>query len=183
MSWLNLTHNTKYASDEMSVLHCATEGRMAGVPNVVGAGLGDTWESKNMNKDIVMADLTRLRNYIQEWLDANDQTWSGLFTKAGHNNGSSTVWSRGRLKGYPKVTTIWNLADAMGVPRHQLMAVAGMIPNVGPEAFQTEHGFDLSPREAALVESFRVLAEDHQSIVYNQVVAMAASTQPVQVAE
>ena len=59
MSWLNLTHNTKYASDEMSVLHCATEGRMAGVPNVVGAGLGDTWESKNMDKDIVYGIISR----------------------------------------------------------------------------------------------------------------------------
>ncbi len=136
-----------------------------------------------MNKDIVMADLTRLRNYIQEWLDANDQTWSGLFTKAGHNNGSSTVWSRGRLKGYPRTQTMYDIADAMGVTHHQLLSVAGMIPDVGPEAFQTEHGFDLSPREAALVESFRVLSEDHQSIVYNQVVAMAKSTQSTEGAE
>lgn len=136
-----------------------------------------------MNNEIIVADMARLRNFIQEWLDANNQTWSGLFTKAGHNNGSSTVWSRGRLKGYPKVTTMWDLADSMGVPRHQIMAVAGMIPDVGPEAFNTEHGFDLSPREAALIESFRVLIEDHKSILYNQVVAMAQSTQSAQPAE
>ena len=58
-----------------------------------------------------------------------------------------------------------------------------MIPDVGPEAFNTEHGFDLSPREAALIESFRVLIEDHKSILYNQVVAMAQSTQSAQPAE
>ena len=81
------------------------------------------------------------------------------------------------MRGYPRVTTMWDIADAMEIPRHQLMAVAGMIPDVGPEAFNSEKGVDLSPREAALIESFRVLTEDHKSIVYNQVVAMAKSTQ------
>jgi hypothetical protein len=124
----------------------------------------------------IRADMARLRNFIQEWLDTNNQTWSGLFTKAGHNNGSSTIWSKGRLKSYPRVKTMYDIADAMGVSRHQLMAIAGMIPDAGPEATKTEKGFDLSPREASLIDSFRVLAEDHQSIIFNQVTAMAEST-------
>ena len=87
------------------------------------------------------------------------------------------------MRGYPRVTTMWDIADAMEIPRHQLMAVAGMIPDVGPEAFNSEKGVDLSPREAALIESFRVLTEDHKSIVYNQVVAMAKSTQSAEGAD
>ena len=124
----------------------------------------------------IRADMARLRNFIQEWLDVNNQTWSGLFTKAGHNNGSSTIWSKGRLKSYPRVKTMYDIADAMGVSRHQLMAIAGMIPDAGPEAGYTEKDFDLSPREAAIIEAFRILSEDHQSIIFNQVTAMAEST-------
>ena len=124
----------------------------------------------------IRADMARLRNFIQEWLDVNNQTWSGLFTKAGHNNGSSTIWSKGRLKSYPRVKTMYDIADAMGVSRHQLMAIAGMIPDAGPEAVNTEKDFDLSPREAAIIEAFRILSEDHQSIIFNQVTAMAEST-------
>ena len=71
---------------------------------------------------------------------------------------------------------MYDIADAMGVTRHQLMAVAGMIPDAGPEAVNTEKDFNLSPREAAIIEAFRVLSEDHQSIVFNQVTAMAEST-------
>ncbi|ANS04120.1 hypothetical protein [uncultured Mediterranean phage uvDeep-CGR2-KM23-C198] len=122
------------------------------------------------------ADMLRLRNFIQEWLDVNNQTWSGLFTKAGHNNGSSTVWSKCRLKSYPRVQTMYDIADAMGVRRYDLMAVAGMIPDAGPEKMRTEKEFDLSPREAKVVGAFRVLTEDHKSIVFNQIIAMADST-------
>ncbi len=78
---------------------------------------------------------------------------------------------------------MYDIADAMGVSRHQLMTVAGMIPEAGPESLQTEKGFDLSPREVAVVQAFRVLAEDHQSIVYNQITAMAASTLSAPVGE
>lgn len=126
--------------------------------------------------EIIQADLLRLRNYIQEWLDANNQTWSGLFARAGHPNGMSTTWSRLRLKTHPKPETLRDIAHAMDIPWEQLLAVAGIIPDTGAGSTRTQSDYDLTPREAALIDAFRVLAEDHKSIVFNQVTGMADAT-------
>ena len=122
------------------------------------------------------ADLLRLRNYIQEWLDANHQTWSGLFDKAGHPNGTSTTWSRLRLKTHPKPETLRDVAQAMGIPWERLLAVAGIIPDTGAESTRTQSDYDLTPREAGLIDGFRALSEDHKSIVFAQVTGMAEAT-------
>ena len=126
--------------------------------------------------ETIQVDLLRLRNYIQEWLDANSETWSGLFAKAGHPNGMSTTWSKLRLKTHPKPETIRDIAKAMSIPWEQLLAVAGIIPDTGAGSTRTQSDYDLTPREAALIDAFRVLAEDHKSIVFNQVTGMAEAT-------
>ena len=125
---------------------------------------------------VVQEDLLRLRNYIQEWLDANKMTWTGLMAKAGHPNGMATTWSRLKLKNHPKPETLRDVASAMDVPFETLMTVAGVIPAADPRTVRTQGGYRLSPREAKLIDSCRVLAEDHQSIVYNQVTGMAEAT-------
>jgi hypothetical protein len=124
----------------------------------------------------IQVDLLRLRNYIQEWLDANSETWSGLFAKAGHPNGMSTTWSRLRLKTHPKPETIRDIAKAMSIPWEQLLAVAGIIPDTGAGSTRTQDDYDLTPREAGLIDAFRVLSEEHKSIVFNQVTGMAEAT-------
>jgi hypothetical protein len=122
------------------------------------------------------ADLLRLRNYIQEWLDANHETWTGLFIRAGHPNGTSTSWNRLRLKTHPRPETIRDVAQAMGIPWEQLLAVAGIIPGNGAGSTRTQSDYDLTPREAGLIDAFRALSEDHKSIVFAQVTGMAEAT-------
>ena len=53
-------------------------------------------------------DITALRNYIQEWIDAQQPrtTWNGLFTKAGLSNGSATNWRKEIIKKFPRMETI-----------------------------------------------------------------------------
>ena len=128
------------------------------------------------NAEDTQADLLRLRNYIQEWLDANRETWSGLFAKAGHPNGMATTWSRLRLKTHPKPETLRDIAGAMGIPWEQLLAVAGIIPDTGAGSTRTQADYDLTPREAGLIDAFRSLSENHRSIVFNQVTGMAEAT-------
>ena len=123
-----------------------------------------------MNKDI-----TSLKNYIQEWIDAQYPrvTWNGLFAKAGLSNGSATNWRQGKIKKYPKVETLYKLSEAMGLERSQLLAVAGMYGEISLEVTRTETAGELTPREAGLLSAFRSLSEGYQSIVFSQVTAMA----------
>jgi|TARA_R110002110_G_scaffold141848_3_gene329887 transcriptional regulator with XRE-family HTH domain len=120
-------------------------------------------------------DITSLRNYIQEWIDAQHPkvTWNGLFTKAGLSNGSATNWRKGTIKKFPRVETIYKLSDAMGLDRSKLLAVAGMYGEQSETVTRTEPAGELTPREAGLLEAFRSLSEGYQSIVYSQVTAMA----------
>ena len=133
------------------------------------------WTMANSAEE-TQADLLRLRNYIQEWLDAHDETWSGLFAKAGHPNGMSTTWSRLRLKTHPKPETLRDVAHAMDIPWEQLLAIAGIIPDTGAGSTRTEDDYDLTPREAGLIDAFRTLSESHRSVVFNQVTGMADAT-------
>ena len=143
------------------------KGKMGGCVGV--------WTMAN-SAEQTRADLLRLRNYIQEWLDANNETWSGLFAKAGHPNGMSTTWSKLRLKTHPKPETLRDVARAMDIPWEQLLAVAGIIPDTGAGTTRTQDDYDLTPREAGLIDAFRTLSESHRSVVFNQVTGMAAAT-------
>ena len=123
-------------------------------------------------------DITALRNYIQEWIDAQHPrtTWNGLFTKAGLSNGSATNWRKGIIKKFPRVETIYKLSDAMGLERSQLLAVAGMYGEQSETATRTETAGELPPREAGLLAAFRALSEDYKGIVFSQISAMAHAT-------
>ena len=123
-------------------------------------------------------DITALRNYIQEWIDAQQPrtTWNGLFTKAGLSNGSATNWRKGSIKKFPRVETIYKLSDAMGLERSQLLAVAGMYGEQSETATRTETAGELTPREAGLLAAFRALSEDYKGIVFSQISAMAHAT-------
>ena len=115
-----------------------------------------------------------LRNFIQEWIDCQQPriTWNGLFASAGLSNGSATNWRRGNIKSFPHVETLYRLSDVMGIDRSRLLAVAGMIGEIGNEALRTETSGALTPREAGLITAFRQLSEAYQSVVYSQVTAM-----------
>ncbi len=123
-------------------------------------------------------DITALRNYIQEWIDAQQPrtTWNGLFTKAGLSNGSATNWRKGIIKKFPRVETIYKLSDAMGLDRSQLLAVAGMYGEQSETVTRTETAGELTPREAGLLAAFRALSEDYKGIVFSQISAMAHAT-------
>ena len=123
-------------------------------------------------------DITALRNYIQEWIDAQQPptTWNGLFTKAALSNGSATNWRKGIIKKFPRVETIYKLSDAMGLERSQLLAVAGMYGEQSETVTRTETAGDLTPREAGLLAAFRALSEDYKGIVFSQISAMAHAT-------
>ena len=115
-----------------------------------------------------------LRNFIQEWIDAQQPrtTWNGLFASAGLSNGSATNWRRGNIKRFPHVETLYRLSDVMGIDRSRLLAVAGMIGEIGEATLRTETVGGLTPRESGLITAFRQLSEDYQSIVFSQVTAM-----------
>ena len=115
-----------------------------------------------------------LRNFIQEWIDSQQPrtTWNGLFASAGLSNGSATNWRRGNIKRFPHVETLYRLSDVMGIDRSRLLAVAGMIGEIGEETLRTETSGGLTPREAGLIAAFRQLSEAYQSIVFSQVTAM-----------
>ena len=115
-----------------------------------------------------------LRNFIQEWIDSRQPrtTWNGLFASAGLSNGSATNWRRGNIKRFPHVETLYRLSDVMGIDRSRLLAVAGMIGEIGEETLRTETSGGLTPREAGLIAAFRQLSEGYQSIVFSQVTAM-----------
>ena len=115
-----------------------------------------------------------LRNFIQEWIDAQrpKTTWNGLFSSAGLSNGSATNWRRGNIKRFPHVETLYRLSDVMGIDRSRLLAVAGMIGELGEETLRTETAGGLTPREAGLIAAFRQLSEGYQSVVFSQVTAM-----------
>ena len=120
-------------------------------------------------------DITPLRYYIQEWIDAQNPkvTWNGLFSKAGLSNGSATNWRRGKIKRFPRVETLYKLSEAMGLERSQLLAVAGMYGELSVAVTRTETAGELTPREAGLLSAFRTLSEGYQSIVFSQVTAMS----------
>ncbi len=118
---------------------------------------------------------TAIRNYIQEWINAQSPkvTWNGLFVKAGLSNGSATNWRKGTIKRFPRVETLYKLADAMGLERSQLLAIAGMYVEQSETVTRTETAGDLTPREAGLLAAFRSLSEHYRGIVFSQVTAMA----------
>ena len=120
-------------------------------------------------------DITALRNYIQEWIDAQQPrtTWNGLITRAAQSNGSATNWRKGIIKKFPRVETIYKLSDAMGLERSQLLAVAGMYGEQSETVTRTETAGELTPREAGLLAAFRSLSEDYRGIVFSQVTAMS----------
>ena len=115
-----------------------------------------------------------LRNFIQEWIDSQQPrtTWNGLFASAGLSNGSATNWRRGNIKRFPHVETLYRLFDVMGIDRSRLLAVAGMIGEIGEETLRTETAGSLTPREARLIAAYRQLSEGYQSVVFSQVTAM-----------
>jgi transcriptional regulator with XRE-family HTH domain len=128
-------------------------------------------------KEEIAGDLLRLRNYIQEWLDANNMTWTALMAKAGHANGMASTWRNLKLRTHPRPETLRDVAAVMGVPYETLMTVAGVISAESPRTARTERGYRLSPRESKLVDSFRSLDEHYKSIVYNQIVGMAEAVE------
>ena len=81
-------------------------------------------------------------------------------------------WRRGNIKRFPHVETLYRLSDVMGIDRSRLLAVAGMIGEIGEETLRTETASGLTPREARLISAFRQLSEGYQSIVFSQVTAM-----------
>ena len=121
-----------------------------------------------------MEQFNALRNFIQEWIDSQQPrvTWNGLFASAGLSNGSATNWRRGNIKRFPHVETLYSLSDVMGIDRSRLLAVAGMLGEVGTETLRTQTAGTLTPREAGLITAFRQLSEGYQSIVFSQVTAM-----------
>ena len=60
----------------------------------------------------------------------------------------------------------------MVIDRSRLLAVAGMIGEIGEATLRTETAGDLTPREAGLIAAFRQLSEGYQSVVFSQVTAM-----------
>ena len=82
--------------------------------------------------------------------------------------GASILWR--------DATRARDVAQAMGIPWEQLLAVAGIIPGTGAGSTRTQADYDLTPREAGLIDAFRALSEDHQSIVFAQVTGMAEAT-------
>tara|TARA_B100000029_G_scaffold324425_1_gene316851 strand:- start:43 stop:468 length:426 start_codon:yes stop_codon:yes gene_type:complete len=131
--------------------------------------------TENVRRYCVNEDITALRVYIQEWINAQHPpiTWNGLFVKAGLSNASATNWRRGRIKNFPRVETLYKLSEAMGLDRSQLLAVAGMYGEISVAVTRTETVGKLTPREAGLLSAFRSLSEGYQSIVFSQVTAMA----------
>ena len=124
------------------------------------------------------SNVTRLVNYINQWIEANpDFNWGSLARKAGISESTASVWKQGRIKNRPRPETLQSLAEVMHVPFDKIMGIAGYNLENAESSARTEEVEKIEPREKHLIECFRDLPEQHKQIAYDMIKKMSdAST-------
>jgi len=123
----------------------------------------------------ISADLARLRDYIQGYVDklGNTESWSGLFARAEVSQGTMNKIRKSDFKERPTPKTLEKIAVAMGVEMAEIMTVAGYFQGADQTTLRTRNEYDLTAAEARLIDAFRILSSDYQRVSLRMVVDMS----------
>ena len=125
----------------------------------------------------ISADLARLRDYIQGYVDkpGNTESWSGLFARADVSQGTMNKIRKSDFKERPTPKTLEKIAYAMGIEMAEIMTVAGYFQGADQTTLRTRNEYDLTAAEARLIDAFRILSPDYQGVSLRMVVDMSVA--------